>query len=93
VISISRLTTVAALSVALSGCTQSQDVIVNDLSAYGFTNIETTGYDPLVCGNDDVYATKFEATNTQGQRVAGVVCAGMFFKGGTLRNLHVVRAR
>jgi hypothetical protein len=92
-ISISRLAVVAALSVALSGCTKPQAELSDDLQAYGFTNIEITGYDPLVCGNDDAYATKFEATNTQGQRVAGVVCAGMFFKGGTLRNLHVVRAR
>lgn len=50
----------------------------------GYTNIEIKGYSIFACSEDDVFKTAFEATNTAGNRVSGVVCCGLF-KSCTIR--------
>jgi hypothetical protein len=55
------------------------------LQASGFTEIETGGYEPWACSQDDAFHTKFTAVNTSGQRVSGVVCSGLYFKNATIR--------
>lgn len=73
------------LSVSLmTACSNSNDAH-KALEAQGFTNIETTGYSPLSCSEDDFYSTGFKATNPQGKRVTGTVCSGFMFKNSTIR--------
>lgn len=55
------------------------------LQNHGFTNIKTTGWGgPFSCSDSDTFNTGFEATNSQGQRVSGVVCCG-WLKNCTVR--------
>jgi len=46
------------------------------LTAYGFTDIQLTGYQLFGCSEDDIYHTGFVARNPQGNIVEGVVCCG-----------------
>lgn len=55
------------------------------LQMHGFSKIETTGYSPFSCGNDDAFSTGFRALNPTGQVVEGTVCCGMWGKGCTVR--------
>ena len=74
-----------ALALALSAGTapnQSREVLLDA----GYSNIEVGGYDWFGCSEDDALRTKFKATGPTGRKVEGVVCAGMFFKGATIRN-------
>ncbi len=73
---------VASLAVA---CTNTEDT-VRTLEGLGFTNIETHGYSPTMCGKDGT-CTKFTAVNAQGRTVRGAVgCSRMGCgKGCTVR--------
>ena len=55
------------------------------LRAQGYESIRITGYRFFGCSDDDPYHTGFEAVGPGGQKVSGVVCAGLMFKGGTVR--------
>lgn len=68
----------------LMGCTQ-KDKSRELLEAHGMTDIEVGGYAWFGCSEDDEYRTKFKATTATGQRVSGAVCAGLLFKGATIR--------
>lgn len=70
--------------VCMFGCTNAKDAN-RALNAEGFTNIEVTGYNFLACSQDDFYHTGFIATNSQGNRIKGTVCSGIFFKNATIR--------
>lgn len=76
-----RLLIVAAL---LGGCTQPEHA-TRVLQSAGYSDIQTHGYDFFACGQDDTYADKFTAKGPTGKPVSGVVCAGLFFKGATIR--------
>lgn len=76
---------IIALSVlGLSACTDDANTI-RTLRSAGYTDIETTGYSPWACGDDDTFATSFRAKNPQNQIVEGTVCCGMLVKGCTIR--------
>lgn len=77
-----RMMIIAALLAA--GCTQ-PDHARRVLEAQGYTDIQMDGYDFLNCSKDDTYHDKFTAKGPTGQRVSGVVCAGLLFKGATVR--------
>lgn len=47
------------------------------LDANGFSSVTLSGFDWWSCSKGDTYATKFEATNSVGKRVSGVVCCGV----------------
>lgn len=79
-----RLIILALAIVAFTACTDAKTAR-NALDSAGFTDIETGGYAPLACSEDDFSHTKFTATNPQGKRVSGVVCAGLVFKNATIR--------
>lgn len=68
----------------LTGCTN-ESATVETLQKAGFRDIRTTGYAWLACGDDDTFATKFQARNPTGQLVNGVVCCGLIGKGCTIR--------
>jgi len=69
---------------ALAGCTQ-PDHARQVLESAGYTEIQMTGYDWLNCSEDDVFHDKFTAKGPTGRRVSGAVCAGLLFKGATIR--------
>lgn len=79
-----RILAVAVLSLAIMGCSNSRHAH-HALTAQGFTDIETTGWSPMTCSEDDTFATGFIATNPQGVKVKGTVCSGLFIKGATIR--------
>lgn len=68
----------------LSGCTQ-PDRSKALLEAQGYQDVQITGYNFWSCSEDDTYHTGFTATSPAGQQIKGTVCAGMFFKGATIR--------
>ena len=68
----------------LCGCTQ-PDTARRVLADAGYSNVQMHGYDWFACGKDDTYADKFTATGPSGRQVSGVVCAGLMFKGATVR--------
>jgi hypothetical protein len=78
-----KLVLAIALVAALVGCTDEHGSR-RALEAQGFGNIEFTGYAWIGCGQDDDFATRFNATNPAGKRVSGVVCCGLA-KGCTVR--------
>jgi hypothetical protein len=73
--------TITALCVA---CTQ-PDHAKKILEDQGYTDVRMDGYDWLNCSKDDVYHDKFTAKSPAGKKVSGVVCAGLLFKGATIR--------
>jgi hypothetical protein len=73
-----------ALAILALACTD-EDNTVRTLQAHGFTNIQTTGFNPWSCGQDDTFSTGFIATNASGQKVSGTVCCGFIGKGCTVR--------
>lgn len=74
---------IAITLVALVGCTNEPDAL-RALEAEGFTDVQWTGYDFFACSKDDFYATGFSAVR-DGKRHRGTVCAGILFKGSTIR--------
>jgi hypothetical protein len=77
--------TITILSaLVLTACTQPDDS-KRVLESAGYTNVQTGGYDFFNCSEDDTFKTRFTATGPNGKQVAGVVCAGLFFKGSTIR--------
>lgn len=72
------------LTAVLCGCTQ-PETAQRVLTGAGYKDISMQGYDWLNCSKDDTYHDKFTATGPTGQKVSGVVCAGLFFKGATIR--------
>lgn len=80
---IRKLTIAALLVLSLTACV-SHDDAQRALKSAGMTNIQTGGYGWFACSEDDTFATKFTATNPNGQRVSGVVCSA-WLKGSTIR--------
>ena len=70
-------------SLMLTGCVNAEKA-TSLLEAEGYENIEITGYNFLECSGDDFYHTGFTATKN-GRVVEGTVCAGILFKGSTIR--------
>lgn len=68
----------------LASCTSERDAR-RALEAEDFTDITMTGYAFFACAKDDFYHTGFEASNSHGKRISGVVCSGLFFKNATIR--------
>lgn len=73
-----------AAMVLLASCTNEDDTI-RTLRSSGYTDIVTTGWEPMSCSKDDTFETGFRAKNPTGQWVRGVVCCGLVFKGCTVR--------
>jgi len=70
----------------LAACTDPGEA-TRAAEAYGFTNVQTTGFRWTGCGSDDDQATGFTAYNAQGRYVSGVVCSNWspFGKSSTVR--------
>jgi len=72
-----------AVAVLFVGCTQPEKA-EQVLRQQGYTNIEITGWEPFMKGEDDVFSTGFTATAQNGETVRGAVTGG-WFKGSTVR--------
>lgn len=79
-----RILLAAIVALVLTSCSDPATAI-KALEAMGFTDIQTHGYAPFMCGKDDTFATKFTARNPQGRSVSGAVCNGWLLKGATVR--------
>lgn len=55
------------------------------LESQEYKDINFTGYAWFSCSKDDFYHTGFTATAPNGSKVSGTVCAGLLFKGSTVR--------
>ena len=67
-----------------SGCTN-KDGAQRVLHQQGYTDIQIKGYAVWGCSEDGSVKTAFKATSPNGNRVEGVVCEGLLFKGKTVR--------
>lgn len=74
---------IALLAAGLGGCYSNSDTR-KAVEAMGFTDVETHGHSFTGCGEDDTFATKFDAVSPTGEHVSGVVCSG-WLKGATVR--------
>jgi len=63
---------VAVLMVACTSSQRSDEV----LKKSGFHDIQIGGYGWFACG-EDLFKTKFTATNVNGEKVEGTVCCGI----------------
>lgn len=74
----------ATLSLCLAGCDESG--AKRAIEDFGLSDVTLGGMPWFGCGNDDnaFYNHSFEARNTKGRPVKGVVCGGPF-KGYTVR--------
>lgn len=68
----------------LAACTR-PDESEKALAGAGYRDIKMRGYSMFGCSKDDHYHDKFTAVDLDGHQVSGVVCAGLFFKGMTIR--------
>ena len=68
----------------VAGCWDG-DRTVSTLEAAGYVDIETDGWAPGSCLSDESVATRFRATNPNGQRVEGAVCCGVLSAGCAIR--------
>lgn len=75
---------VLAVAALLGACTD-EAATIRAVEAQGFTDVETTGWAPWSCSDDDFFETGFTATNPAGQRVSGAVCCGFIVKSCTVR--------
>jgi len=65
------------------GCTD-EDAARKALRGAGYTNIQITGWRPMMAGEGDTFSTGFSAVGPTGQPVTGAVTSGVF-KGSTIR--------
>jgi hypothetical protein len=74
--------------VALAVPTESD---VRDIvSSQGYQSVETQGWAPFSCSEDDVFRIRFRALGPSGEKVRGVYCSAPL-KGATVRILGVDR--
>jgi len=66
-----------------NGCSQPEQA-TRVLQQQGYTEIEITGWRPMMAGKDDTYSTGFRAKSPSGAIVTGAVTSGVF-KGSTIR--------
>lgn len=65
------------------GCTRPAEA-TRILQQQGYTDIEITGWRPMMAGEDDTFSTGFKAKSQSGDTVTGAVTSGAF-KGSTIR--------
>lgn len=78
------------IGVTASGCTVASSDAHQLLAANGYTEVQLGGMSLWGCSDDDELTREFKAKTITGQRVEGVICAGLFFKGATIRTTRVL---
>ena len=56
----------------------------SQLEMQGYTNVCSTGYEYLCCGNDDTFSEGFQCKDKDWNLISGCFCSGIF-KGVTIR--------
>lgn len=74
----------AVVLATATGCTDGPKA-QKAVEGMGYTQVKTHGYSFFGCAQDDFVKTKFTAIDQRGQKVSGVFCSGLIFKGGTVR--------
>ncbi len=76
----------------LAGCSRAptpheKEQIDRALDAFGFHNGRDYNFPipAFICDKNDAYRFTFTAENRDGKTVTGQACAGLFFKGWTIR--------
>jgi hypothetical protein len=72
------------LCLVLSGCFTDSGEATRALDNQGFKDIQFSGSDFFACSKGDKTGLSFTATNSNGKRVSGTVCCGVF-KSCTIR--------
>lgn len=80
------LTLVAVIWFVFAGvvCNVSPETAERVLQNHGLQEVRLKGHAYLACSDSDSFSSKFEATNSKGERVSGVICCG-YFKSCTVR--------
>lgn len=65
------------------GCTR-PETAVRVLNQQGYTDVEITGWRPLMQDKNEMFSTGFRATSPHGDAVTGAVTSGLF-KANTIR--------
>ncbi len=78
-----KLIQLLLVSLILTSCTD-PDGAIQALKGNNLEPIQVGGYSFFGCGDDYIFATKFQAKNQKGDVVSGVVCSG-FLKGNSLK--------
>jgi hypothetical protein len=78
------LLSLSFLALLLISCADPNQVAFSALENEEYSNIQLTGFGWFSCSNDDVFRTRFTATNSKGRKVTGTVCSGIL-KGATIR--------
>jgi hypothetical protein len=60
------------------------------VSSQGYQSVETQGWAPFSCSEDDIFRIRFKALGPSGEKVRGVYCSAPL-KGATVRILGVDR--
>jgi len=68
-----RLVTLLTVIAACTTPNKAEEVLLQQ----GYTDIETKGYAPFACSEDDTFATRFTARAPNGEDVSGAVCCGV----------------
>lgn len=79
------LTIAILLSMAMTNLLVDEPGATKVLQENGYTYIKITGYRYFMKGQDDAYATGFEAISSSGHPVSGSVTRGLWYKGATIR--------
>lgn len=79
-----RVSIIASVLVALTGCTRPESATRVLLDA-GYSDVQITGYRFFVCSENDTMHTGFRAKGPTGRPVTGTVCEGVMFKASTIR--------
>ena len=79
-----KLLLIGLLALPLAACSVSPTDAERALHAMGIKQVKMGGYAFFGCGEKDTFKSTFEGVGADGQRVTGVVCAGLF-KGTTVR--------
>ncbi len=66
-------------AILATGCQVSQSDADKTFRAYGFTNVQLTGYSFFGCEEDNTFRSNFTATGPTGQPVSGAICCGWVF--------------
>lgn len=70
------------LSLVVIAANTDRSELVGFLEEQGYSQVEIGGYAYLACG--EFYRNSFKAVNSNGKKVEGYVCEGLF-KGKTIR--------
>ena len=66
------------LFLTLAGCFTDSGEAMRTLDNQGFRDIQVGGSDFFACSKGDKTGISFTATNSNGKRVSGTVCCGVF---------------